>query len=161
MAAGNKKSETLCSLLMASLFALSASFQFNDTDWYFWIPLYVTACIVNLVNGVMKGYDSNSNIKKMTKFTFWFGVCLFVKVVIEDFVHGISGFLSLDMRERVVREKFGSGLVICSMFLHLGNSSNSKSRPAQLTKYGMPILVGTAYGISFIFFVFHQDEMRY
>ncbi|KAA8547296.1 hypothetical protein F0562_003840 [Nyssa sinensis] len=39
---------------MASLFAFSASVQFNDSDWYFWFPLYATASVVNLVNWVSR-----------------------------------------------------------------------------------------------------------
>lgn len=42
----------------------------------------------------------------------------------EGYRHKIAGFWSLDMRERVVREKFGSGLVVFSMFLHLEATSN-------------------------------------
>ncbi|KAI3462799.1 hypothetical protein Pfo_019462 [Paulownia fortunei] len=158
MAAGSKKSLLgVCYLLMASLFALSACFQFNDSDWYFWIPLYATACIVNLVNWA----KANSRIRKMAKFGFWLGVFLFIKVSIEDYLHGTAGFWSLDMRERIVREKFGSGLVISSMFLLLENSSNTNHHPTLVTKYGMPILVGIAYGLSFLFFAFQHDEMRY
>lgn len=48
---------------------------------------------------------------------------MFIKVVVEDVVSGIAGFCSLDLTERVVREKIGSGLVIISMILHLKASS--------------------------------------
>ncbi|KAK6152673.1 hypothetical protein DH2020_012312 [Rehmannia glutinosa] len=146
-----------CNLLMATLFALSTCFQFDDSDWYFWIPLYATACIVNLVNWS----KPNSRMRKLAKFAFWLGLFLFIKVSIEDFVKGTDGFWSTDMKERIVREKFGSGLVIISMFLFLQNSSNSNSHPTQVTKYGMPILVGIAYGLSFVFFAFQHDEMKY
>lgn len=57
------------------------------------------------------------------KFALWLGIVLFVKVVIEDFVKGVAGFCSLDLTERVVREKIGSGLVVISMILHLKSSS--------------------------------------
>lgn len=96
------KSVQVCSRLMAALFAISTYFQFNDPDWYFWIPLYMSACIVNLVK-------IRSRIRALARFTFWLGVFLFLKVVMEDFLSGIAGFWSLDMRERVVREKFGTG----------------------------------------------------
>ncbi|KAL8546227.1 hypothetical protein ACS0TY_006078 [Phlomoides rotata] len=115
----------ICHLLMASLFALSASFQFNDPDWYLWIPLYSTACVANLVNGA----------KGMGKFALWLGLLLFIKVAVEDLINGAAaaGFWSLDMRERVVREKFGSGLVVTSMFLV--SSSDPNHHPTRLTKY--------------------------
>ncbi|GFQ01916.1 hypothetical protein PHJA_002335500 [Phtheirospermum japonicum] len=121
----------ICNLLMASLFALSACFQFNDSDWYFWIPLYATACIVNLVKWAKK---PNSRMRKMAKFALWLGIFLFIKVSIEDFSEGttIAGFWSLNMRERIVREKFGSGLVISSIFLLL---QNSNPRPTLITKH--------------------------
>ncbi|KZV53181.1 hypothetical protein F511_29911 [Dorcoceras hygrometricum] len=138
---------------MAILFAVSTCFQFNDPDWYFWIPLYTSACVVNLV-------EMNSRIRKLAKIAFWLGAFLFVKVVMEDCLNGIVGIWSLDMRERVVREKFGSGLVICSMFLQLEYSCYP-DYPSRLPRYGPPILVCVAYGLSFGFFVFHRSEMRY
>ncbi|XP_057500096.1 uncharacterized protein LOC130784282 isoform X2 [Actinidia eriantha] len=103
-----------CSVLMALLFALSASVQFNDP--------------------------------------------------------GIAGFWSLDMRERVVREKFGSGLVISSMFLQLQASSipisynPTKGHRVDVTKhvkYGMVGLVGIGYGLSYGFFMFQKKEMKF
>ncbi|PIN19609.1 hypothetical protein CDL12_07711 [Handroanthus impetiginosus] len=130
----------VCYLLMASLFALSTCFQFNDPDWYFWIP----DCI----------------IRNMAKFAFWLGLFLFFKVAIEGFVRGTEGIWSLDMQERIVREKFGSELVIISMFLLLENSSNP-NHPTHLTKYGTQILLAIAYGLSFGFFMFQHDEMRF
>ncbi|XP_057500095.1 uncharacterized protein LOC130784282 isoform X1 [Actinidia eriantha] len=155
-----------CSVLMALLFALSASVQFNDPDWYFWFPLYAIACVVNLVNGV-----STYNImRSVSKFTLWLGFFLLFKVLIEDFVQGIAGFWSLDMRERVVREKFGSGLVISSMFLQLQASSipisynPTKGHRVDVTKhvkYGMVGLVGIGYGLSYGFFMFQKKEMKF
>lgn len=44
---------------------------------------------------------------------------MYVKVVLEDFVYGIAGFWSLDLSERVVREKIGSILVVISMILYI------------------------------------------
>ncbi|CAA0814334.1 Unknown protein [Striga hermonthica] len=142
---------------MASLFALSALFQFNDSDWYFWIPLYAIACAVNLVSWAKK---PNSRMIRTAQFDLCLGIFLFMKVSIEGFLEGskFAGFWSFDMRERTVREKFGSGLVISSMFLFL---QISNTRPTLLTKYGMPILVGVAYGLSFIFFAFQHGEMKY
>ncbi|KAL3636506.1 hypothetical protein CASFOL_018805 [Castilleja foliolosa] len=147
----------ICNLSMAFLFGLSACFQFNDSDWYFWIPLYTTAFIVNLVKWAKK---PNSRMRKMAKFAMWLGFFLFIKVSIEDLAVGrtVAGLWSLNMRGRVVRERLGSGLVISSMFLLLRNSNTS---PAQITKYGAPILVGVAYGLSFLFFAFQHQEMNY
>lgn len=51
------------------------------------------------------------------------GILLFVKLVLEDFEYGISGFWSLDLGERVVREKIGSLLVVVSMILQTEESS--------------------------------------
>ncbi|XP_059624698.1 uncharacterized protein LOC132267574 isoform X2 [Cornus florida] len=152
---------SFCSLLMASLFALSASLQFNDPDWYFWFPLYATACVVNLANWI----SNKKIIRSNAKFSLWLGVFLFLKVVIEDFVYGIAGFWSLDMRERVVREKFGSRFVVCSMFLQLEALSipNDPTRGrkvyvAKHVQYGMAVLVGFSYGVSFLFFVFQKEK---
>lgn len=66
---------------------------------------------------------------------------MFIKVVIEDFVSKIAGFWSLDMTERVVREKTGSALVIISMVLHLMALSEPKQRKkkkinARIVEYG-------------------------
>lgn len=51
---------------------------------------------------------------------------LFIKVAVEDFVYGIAGFWSLDLKEKVVREKFGSGFVVNSMYLQLQAASVQK-----------------------------------
>ncbi|XP_042063409.1 uncharacterized protein LOC121807257 isoform X2 [Salvia splendens] len=137
----------ICCLLMASLFGLSTCFQFNDPDWYFWIPLYASACFVNL----LKFCKPNSpRIRKLAKLGLCLGVFLFIKVGAEDLINGKCGIWCMNMRERVVRERLGSGLVVCSMFLVKDNS-----------RYGLPILVGVAYGISFIFFAFQHHQMRY
>lgn len=88
----------------------------------------MSACIVNFVK-------IRSRIRALARFTFWLGVFLFLKVVMEDFLSGIAGFWSLDMRERVVRETFGSGLVICSMFVHLEYSCLANI-PSKVPKYG-------------------------
>lgn len=148
----------LCCLLMAALFAYSASVQLNDpgtlifvtflllhcwqqsklifsafflffflSDWYFWFPLYAIACVVNLVNWAI----SSKKIKQVAEAALWLGMFLFIKVVAEDYVSGVSGFWSLDLRERVIREKIGSGLVIISMVLQLMASLSSPESPSQ------------------------------
>lgn len=53
---------------------------------------------------------------------------MFIKVVIEGFVSGIAGLCSLDLTERVVREKIGSGFVVISMILRLEAASVNKQR---------------------------------
>ncbi|CAA3032506.1 transmembrane 220 isoform X2 [Olea europaea subsp. europaea] len=98
----------------------------------------------------------------MAKFAVWLGMFLFIKVIIEDFVDEITGFWSFDMRERVVREKLGSGLVVGSMLMQL----ESLARPphpscTQVAKLGMPILVGISYSLSLFFFVFQHREMKF
>ncbi|XP_038881310.1 transmembrane protein 220 isoform X2 [Benincasa hispida] len=158
-----------CSLLMGFLFAYSTAVQFNDPDWYLWVPLYGCACAVNL----LKWYVSIEAMKHVAKATMGFGICLWVKVVAEDYMNGIAGFLSLDLSERVVREKTGSGLVVCSMILHLiaaSSSSSSSTRihrtskskrefPRYLT-YGMAWLVAFSYGLP-IFFLVQKGKMKF
>ncbi|KAK2657320.1 hypothetical protein Ddye_010372 [Dipteronia dyeriana] len=118
---------SICSLLMSSMCAYSASVQLNDHDWYLWFPLYACACGVNLVNWKI----SSKNISGYAaKVALLLGISLFLKVVIEDFVRGIAGFCSLDLMERVVREKIGSGLVVISMILHM-NASLVQRDPKQ------------------------------
>ncbi|XP_034682528.1 uncharacterized protein LOC117912147 isoform X2 [Vitis riparia] len=128
---------SLCSLLMASLFAWSSSVQFDDPDWYFWFPLYASACGVNLINGI--GALSLKPIR------FW----------------------SLDLKEKVVREKFGSGFVVNSMYLQLQAASVQKDyvkrKEKKVPRYvecGMAILVVASYGMSYGFFVLQKGEMK-
>ncbi|TMW99911.1 hypothetical protein EJD97_001738 [Solanum chilense] len=144
---------TCSSLLMAFLFALSASFQFNDPDWYLWFPLYAMACLVNLVNG----------LTKIAKTTLLLGTILFLKVVIEDvcFLQGISGIWSFDMRERVVREKVGSGLVVLSMSIQLQKGNPNNTTLSNHVELGQSILVAIGYGFSFAFFLFSKPEMKF
>ncbi|KAL5715106.1 hypothetical protein ACHQM5_016981 [Ranunculus cassubicifolius] len=106
---------SLCSYFMSALFAYSASVQLNDPDWYFWFPLYASACLVNFFHNTA----TSGRTKKMSRLAFWLGIFLFFKVVIEDYVDGLAGFWSLDLEKRVVREKLGSGLVVISMLFHL------------------------------------------
>ncbi|XP_034682527.1 uncharacterized protein LOC117912147 isoform X1 [Vitis riparia] len=156
---------SLCSLLMASLFAWSSSVQFDDPDWYFWFPLYASACGVNLINGI--GALSLKPISKIAKLALWLGVFLFIKVAVEDFVYGIAGFWSLDLKEKVVREKFGSGFVVNSMYLQLQAASVQKDyvkrKEKKVPRYvecGMAILVVASYGMSYGFFVLQKGEMK-
>ncbi|KAI9089227.1 hypothetical protein K1719_029506 [Acacia pycnantha] len=146
----------MCSVLMGSLFAYSASVQLNDPDWYVWFPLYSCACIVNLTNSII---STNLN-RQIAKLALWLGMFLFVKVVVEDFVNGISGFLSIDLSERVVREKTGSLLVIISMILQLGQSS-APDEPSRLVNYGMILLVFFCCILSLLFFVVQRREMKF
>ncbi|XWS29339.1 hypothetical protein CRYUN_Cryun24cG0020600 [Craigia yunnanensis] len=68
---------------------------------------------------------------------------MFIKVVMEDFESKIAGFLSLDLTERVVREKTGSALVIISMILHFMTLSEptdleqrKKKKIGRVVEYG-------------------------
>ncbi|XP_015949811.1 uncharacterized protein LOC107474663 isoform X1 [Arachis duranensis] len=149
---------SLCSLLMAILFAYSASVQLNDPDWYFWFPLYSCACIVNLTNGVV----STKLRRKIGIITLCSGILLYLKVVLEDVVYGIAGFWSLDLSERVVREKIGSILVVMSMILQM-EAFKVQTRVKEfsnMVKYGMLILVGFSYMLPLIFFVVLKGEMN-
>lgn len=76
---------------------------------------------MNLLNPT---YSNKETVRKIAVMALWLGLFLFIKVVWEDHRHKIAGFCSWDLRERVVREKFGSGLVFCSMFLHLKAASD-------------------------------------
>ncbi|XP_050363148.1 uncharacterized protein LOC126782038 [Argentina anserina] len=149
---------TFCSLLMAALFAYSASVQLNDPDWYFWFPLYAVACVVNLVNWAI----SSKRIKQFAEAALWLGMFLFIKVVAEN---GTSGFWSVDLSERVIREKIGSGLVIISMVLQLMASLSPPEAPTQkmprYVEYGMGILVGFGYGLPVVFFMVLKGEMKF
>ncbi|CAN1814843.1 hypothetical protein LINPERHAP1_LOCUS27243 [Linum perenne] len=96
-----------CSVLMAALFAYSASVQLNDPG----------ASAVNLVG--FTGLMSVNKIRMVARLTFWGGQLLLWKVVVEDLVKGNVGLWCLDLSERVVREKVGSLIVVLSMVLHL------------------------------------------
>ncbi|POO02615.1 TMEM220 protein [Trema orientale] len=152
------------SLAMAALFAYSASVQLDDHDWYFWLPLYSGACIVSLLNWVI----SSKPIKHLGEAALWLGILLFIKVVIEDIRNGISGLRSMDLSERVVREKIGSGLVVISMILQLIASQSrefstkgQRSKFPRYVEYGMALLVGFSYGLPLVFFVIQKGEMRF
>ena len=63
--------------------------------------------------------SSTTTIMHVARVSLLLGLFLFIKVVIEDFVNEIAGFWSLNLSERVVREKIGSGLVVISLILQL------------------------------------------
>jgi hypothetical protein len=70
--------------------------------------------------------SKKKTLNLVAKLTLVGGNLLFVKVVIEaQLLSGLLAIWSMDMRERVVREKVGSGLVVLSMFLHLKDSATS------------------------------------
>nr|DAD21777.1 TPA_asm: hypothetical protein HUJ06_023240 [Nelumbo nucifera] len=154
-----------CSLLLASLFAYSASVQLDDPDWYLWLPLYACASVVNLVRATFK---SKTISRRIAKFAFCLGVSLLLKVVMEAYLHGLAGFWSLDLRKRVVREKMGSFFVVISMFLQLEALSIQKKDPLPADKmvvpthvdFGMAILVAVSCVLSFVFFVFVKEDME-
>ncbi|KAG6663249.1 uncharacterized protein LOC122296753 [Carya illinoinensis] len=163
--ANPSKLYSLCSVLMASLFAYSASVQLNDPDWYFWLPLYACGCVVNMVNWAI---CFRTTIRHIARLSLLLGIFLFTKVVTEDFVNGIAGFWSLDLSERVVRERTGSGLVVISLILQLEASSvpedplpRKKKEFPKFVEYGMAILVGFGYGLPFVFFVIQKGEMKF
>lgn len=96
-------------------------------------------------------------IRQIAKVTLWLGIFLFFKVVIEDFVSGTAGLWSLDLSERVVREKTGSGLVVSTMILHLEASSEPKHplprREHEFSRY-------VEYGNPFcLFLLFHLPKV--
>nr|KJB17839.1 hypothetical protein B456_003G018300 [Gossypium raimondii] len=162
---------TCCSLLMAIMFGLSSSVQLNDPGilpvllLVLLVSLYACACIVNLLNWRISGY-----IKHVAQVALCLGVLLFIKVVVEGYVRKIAGLWSLDLAERVVREKTGSLLAIISMVLHLVCLSEPVDvKPRKKRKivgrgvvaYGMAGLVAFSYGLPFVFFVIQKGEMRF
>nr|KJB75217.1 hypothetical protein B456_012G033200 [Gossypium raimondii] len=141
---------TCCSLLMAIMFGFSSSVQLNDP-----------------------GY-----IKHVAKVALCLGVLLFIKVVVEGYVRKIAGLWSLDLAERVVREKTGSLLVIISMVLHLVCLSEALDLKQRKTRKivgrgfvayafefnsytGMAGLVAFSYGLPFVFFVIQKGELSF
>ena len=68
---------------------------------------------------------------------------MYVKVVLEDLVYGIAGFWSLDLSERVVREKIGSILVVMSTILQM-EASKVQNDPSKKRKKEFSSMV--AYG---------------
>ncbi|XP_004509292.2 uncharacterized protein [Cicer arietinum] len=146
----------LCSLLMSTLFAYSASVQLNDPDWYFWFPLYSCACLINLTNFII----TTKLNKSIERIVLWVGILLCSKVVVEDFLYEIAGFWSLDLSERVVREKIGSIFVVISIILQMEAASNIHKDISNIVKYGMVILVVFSYMLPFVFFVVLKGEIK-
>lgn len=101
-------------------------------DWYFWFPLYSCACLINLNSCIMK-IKLN---KPIATITIWIGILLCSKVVVEDYVYEIAGFWSLDLSERVVREKVGSIFVIISIFFQMEAASDVQKDISNVVKYG-------------------------
>lgn len=120
-----------------------------DLDWYYWFPLYACACVVNLVNKAI----SSKTSPFAAKLALWLGAVLFVKAVTQDLASGkTAGLLSLDLTERLVREKIGGGLVVIYMILQLKISSMSRdSRPRK--KNGIGRLVGLGKKLGFVSFI--------
>ncbi|GMH25243.1 hypothetical protein Nepgr_027086 [Nepenthes gracilis] len=190
--AKNAKLYKICCILMAFLFAVSASVQLNDTDWYFWIPLYASASFVNLMSCWT---DSSEMVKRIGHGALLLALFLFTKVVVDEDLNRRDAFWSVDLRERAVREKFGSGLVFVSMILQLTASSihedstrkkmktnteetnyddelaasppsnnlmdMKKIKLATYLEYGMAILLGISYGISFSFLLYQNKDMKF
>ncbi|XP_042390702.1 uncharacterized protein LOC121981955 [Zingiber officinale] len=151
-----------CSIIMSILFAYSASVQLNDPDWYLWLPFYASASFVDLL---YVGFAASRRLRQAASLVLWGGVLLLVKVVVEDYVDGCSGLLSLDMRERVVREKLGSGLVVLSMSLQLKVSSNEgeveeRQSSARLAQSGIVALVAVSIGLTLHFFTNVVEHMK-
>ena len=113
---------------------------------------------------LLKWNVSLEAMNNVAKAAMGVGICLWVKVVAEDYMNGIAGFLSLDLSERVVREKTGSGLVVCSMILHLiaASSSSPKLRRTSKSKSKRVFPRHLTYGkaISSFFSLWLQMEIR-
>ncbi|KAF8047871.1 hypothetical protein N665_2794s0002 [Sinapis alba] len=144
------------SLLMAFLFAYSASVQLNDSDWYLWFPLYALASAVNLINS--RRICKSRRIRQMTRTALSLGLFLLVKVITEDVITEKVGIMSLDLTHRVVREKIGSGLVIASMVLQLQASCSIPKDKS--VDFGMAATVIFGYGLPFWFFTIKNGEIK-
>ncbi|BBH07865.1 hypothetical protein Prudu_019913 [Prunus dulcis] len=128
----------------------------KPADWYFWFSLYGGACVVNLVNWAI----SSKAIKHVAEGALWLGIFLFIRVIAEStLVDGVSGFWSLDLSERVIREKIGSGLLTASSLEAPPHKQQSKF--PRYVEYGMAILVGFSYGLPFVFFVVQKGELKF
>ncbi|CAA6657717.1 unnamed protein product [Spirodela intermedia] len=130
-----------CSLLMAALFAYSASVQLDDPDWYLWLPLYAVASAVNL----LQIGTTVKSVQSVARLTLLIGGALFLKVA------------------RVVREKLGSALVTVSMLLHLEPLppiSEEKPTARRCVDYGMASAVAVSLGLCIRFFMVDKRDMR-
>ncbi|KAL8168198.1 hypothetical protein V2J09_009697 [Rumex salicifolius] len=146
---------SVSSLLMALLFAVSASLQFNDIDWYLWIPLYASGSAVNLMSFWS---TQTQSIHRLAKLPLWLGVFLFIKLSFAG-----DQIWSLDMRVRESREKLGTGLVLVSMILQVAASSaHNHFDIIQTYLYlGMRVIVGLAliFGAALVFMVLIAGSM--
>ncbi|XP_010680939.2 uncharacterized protein LOC104895981 [Beta vulgaris subsp. vulgaris] len=150
----------ISSILMAALFLASASVQFNDPDWYLWIPLYCCAAYTNLMRSLASCPSERTTATG--KLTLGIGIFLLSKVILED----KFGIWSLDMRHRLVREKIGSVLVISSLILQLLLKKDPYTKKMNIkfashVEYGMTLLVGISYGLSLVFLVYQEKEMQF
>lgn len=84
------------------------------------------------------------------------GILLLVKVIVEGYVEGVAGLWSLNMRERIVREKLGSGLVVMSMLLHLKASHASKE--AKKGRGEQAARSAESGKLAFLFFIPRQES---
>ena len=107
---------------------------------------------MNLLNWAV----SSKAIRVLAEAELCLAISLFVKVVIEDivFFNGISGFWSLDLSERVVREKTGSGLVAIAMVLQMIASSSKirqRSENKDMNKFTRYVEFGNNYDCLYFF----------
>ncbi|KAL3695633.1 hypothetical protein R1sor_009709 [Riccia sorocarpa] len=120
---------SISSSILAVVFAYSASVQLNDIDWYFWLPLYSLACFVCLATTTAR-FAALGRILSDTG--LFCSSILFLKVVLEgchqEGVISWKKFISLDMNQRLVREKLGSLLVCVSMCSCRGARKNQQEQ---------------------------------
>ncbi|CAN6447980.1 unnamed protein product [Victoria cruziana] len=179
-----------CSLLMATLFAYSASVQLDDPGsflssmnarrfgsfclllfsclwfsyWYLWFSLYAFAFAIHILQSIRIFGRS----KWIAAINFCLALLLFLKVVYEAYASGgFNEVASLDMEKRVVREKLGAGLVLISMFFQYKASDIADSpvrmRREQIWKtveYGMLMLMALSFGLSLTFMVLVKEIKR-
>ncbi|KAL2642225.1 hypothetical protein R1flu_009812 [Riccia fluitans] len=121
---------SVSSFILAIVCAYSASVQLNDIDWYFWLPLYSLACFVCLANAMAR-FNAVSRI--LSHVGIICGSVLLVKVVLQgcyqDRIFRWKNFMSVDMNQKLVREKFGSLLVCVSMW-SCGDTRENKEQKA-------------------------------
>jgi len=152
---GSSRRFSICCAFMGILFAFSASVQLNDQDWYLWLPLYSLASAVNMMAVVNMNRARWS--RDIVDITFWLGLTLFVKVVLEACLWETNAlkwreFLSLDMERKLVREKLGSGQVIISMWLHSKASLSSQNVRSRI-ELGMILLFAVNGCLCLLFFL--------
>ncbi|KAI5072170.1 hypothetical protein GOP47_0012276 [Adiantum capillus-veneris] len=127
---------------MAALFAYSASVQLDDVDWYWWLPFYASASLISFAHGF-----AHARYLLWALLNMFFGLLLFIKVILE--AAPIGAMLSLDMNERVVREKLGSFLVIAAMALQLQTNGTA----SKLNALGIWIFIVTSIVLCTTYFL--------